>query len=166
MGVFEWFKEAVPQSLEVKQVYGVLFDEYGRTLVRTEVINGKKYGCLAGGKPEIGDDGMDGTLRREAIEEVNTTLKEIYYLGYQTVNEGNGIPVYAQVRMIGLIDKIGPKKPDPDGGKIYDRILTTPERAIEILSWGEEGKKMIRDATELAKIKFNFKEIKTDEEFV
>lgn len=164
MGAFKWFKEDVPEGLQIKQVYGVLFDEYGRTLVRREMIDGKKYGCLAGGKPEVFDDGMEGTLRRETIEEVNTTLKEIFYLGYQTVNEGNGIPVYAQVRMIGLIDKIGPKKPDPDNGKIYDRILTTPEKAIEILNWGEEGTKMIRDATELAKIKFNFNEIKTDEE--
>ena len=166
MGVFQWFREEVPEGLKVKQVYGVLFDEYGRTLVRIEDIEGKKYGGLAGGKPEAFDKDMEDTLRREAIEEVNTTLKEIFYLGYQTVNEGNGIPVYAQVRMIALIDKIGTKLPDPDNGKTYDRILTTPENAIKILDWGEEGAKMIRDACSMAKEKFSFKDGNTKEENV
>lgn len=166
MGVFEWFNKAVPQGMQVKQVYGVLFDDEGRTLIRIESFGDKKVGGLAGGKPEKEDQSMEDTLRRESIEEVNTTLKEIYYLGHQKVNEGNGIPIYAQVRMIALIDKIGPAQPDPDNGKTYERILTTPENAIKILNWDESGAQMIRDAEKLAKLKFKFKKINKNEKYI
>lgn len=167
MGVFEWFNlKPVPEGMQIKQVYGVLFDDEGRTLIRIESFGDKKVGGLAGGKPEKTDKDIEDTLRRESIEEVNTTLKEIHYLGYQQVDEGNGMPVYAQIRMIALIDKIGPLQPDPDNGKTYDRILTTPENAIKLLNWSKAGGQMIRDAEHLAKIKFNFKKINKNEKYV
>lgn len=53
-----------------------------------------------------------------------------------------------------MIDKIADKKPDPDNGMIYDRILTTPDKAIELLNWGECGEKQIKRAFKLAKEKF------------
>ena len=46
----------------------------------------------------------------------------------------------AQVRMTAIIDTIGEVKPDPDNGKTYERLLTTPSRVIELLGWGEVGK--------------------------
>lgn len=166
MGVFEWFCGPVPEGMEIKQVYGVLFNKDGRTLIREEVCEDKKVYGLAGGKPEKIDKDMFDTLRRESIEEVNTTLSEIYYLGYQTVNEGNGVPVYAQVRMIALIDEIGPIAPDPDNGKTYGRLLTTPKKAIKYLNWSEAGCQMIVDAEKLAKIKFKFKNSNNKDEYV
>ena len=167
MGVFTWFDGPVPKNLKIRQVYGLLFSEDGRLLIRKEKENGKERFSLAGGTPEFFDNGAVETLRRECLEEVNTTLQEdIFVVGYQLVDEGNGKPVYAQLRMTAKIDKIGPKKPDPDGGQIYDRLLTPPERASELLNWGEVGEKMVHRAVEVAKEHFGITKFSEKEEYI
>lgn len=155
MGVFEWHSGEVPENLKIKQVYGILFSTDGRVLLKCEVKQEGKCYSLAGGKPEPFDDGMEGTLRREVLEEVNCTIKEPILVGYQEVNEGNGIPPYAQVRMTAIIDKIGKLQPDPDNGETYERLLTPPQRAIELLNWGKEGRLQIEEAVRV--IKENYK---------
>lgn len=154
MGVFEWHSGEVPENLKIKQVYGILFSTDGRVLLKCEVKQEGKCYSLAGGKPEPFDDGMEGTLRREVLEEVNCTIKEPILVGYQEVNEGNGIPPYAQVRMTAIIDKIGKLQPDPDNGETYERLLTPPQRAIELINWGEEGKNQIEEAAKKIQEKF------------
>lgn len=167
MGVFEWHNGEVPEELEVKQVYGLAFTEDGRMLLRIEDIDGRKFYSLAGGKPEKFDADYEATLRREFSEEVNTELQsEIYIVGYQTVNEPSGIPPYAQMRVAALIKKIGQKQPDPDNGKTYDRILTSPQRAIELLDWGEAGRRMIEQAQKVAKNQLGITEFSEKEEYV
>lgn len=166
MGYFSWHDESPPESEKIRQVYGIIFTRDGRVLLR--VVNekdGSRTFSLAGGKPESYDNGVEGTLRREIIEEVNTTIEKPFYVGYQAYNEEGEDPII-QVRMTGLITKIGEKKPDTDGGEIYDRLLTSPERAIELLNWGEVGYKQVMRAKEIAKEKLEIKEFSQKEEYV
>ena len=69
-----------------------------------------------------------------------------------------GNPPYAQVRMVAMIDEIKEPTLDPDTGKIYGRILTDPNKAIEKLSWGKIGKLLIEEAVRLAEVNFGIKE--------
>lgn len=49
----EWFDGEVPSGLSVRQVYGVIFTEDGRMLLKVDLKpNGKKVYSLAGGTPE------------------------------------------------------------------------------------------------------------------
>lgn len=154
MGVFTWHNGEVPKNLKIKQVYGILFSEDGRTLLRHVENEKENYFSLAGGRPEVYDNGIEGTLRREVLEEVNCTIKEPILIGYQEVNEGNNVPLYAQVRMAAIIDKVGKLQPDPDNGETYKRLLTSPKRAIELINWGEEGKNQIEEAAKKIQEKF------------
>jgi len=160
--ILRWLKDEVPSDLTTRQVYGVIFTRDGRVLLKLE---DGKY-SLAGGTPEDFDEDRVATLKRELVEEVNTTIEEPIMLGYQYVDEENGKPPYAQVRMVALIDKIGEIMPDPDNGKVYQRILVTPSRAIDLLKWGEIGERLINDATLLAKEKLGITIYLDKEEFI
>ena len=155
----EWFYEQVPNGIEIHQVYAVVFTNEGQILLKTNTMNdGSIDFNLAGGTPEEYDKDLISTLRRDYLEAVNTTLKDpIYYLGYQLVDEENGIKPYAQVRMTAIIDSIGESKPDPDKGITYGRILVSPKDAIKLLGWGTIGEKIITKAVEVAKKKFSLK---------
>ena len=86
------------------------------------------------------DKSIEDTLKRELIEEANITLKNIHLLGYQLVEEDNGVKPYAQVRMIAQIDKIFENRADLDNGKLYERVFKTPKETINLLNWGDVGK--------------------------
>ena len=162
-----WYSGNPPDNIKIQQVYGVAFDNHGRILVRIDKTTGKNDYNLAGGKPEVYDKTMIDTLRREFIEEVNTTLTDqIKLIGYQTVEYDNNLPMYAQVRMACVIKNVGIKKPDPDNGKTYDRILCSPSKAINLLSWGDIGEKLITEATEIMKTHFGIIYDGSDEEYV
>ena len=153
-----WHYGEPPKDMKVRQVYAVAFDESGRLLLKLDHINGKDYYGMFGGTPENFDKDRIDTLKREFWEEANTTLKEpIYLVGYQEIEGDKDLPNYAQLRMVAMLDKIGEKLPDPDNGRTFDRILTTPERAIELLGWGESGEKQIREAYRIAQEKFGVK---------
>lgn len=68
--------------------------------------------------------------------------------------------------MVALIKEIGEKLPDPDNGEIYERLLTTPEKAIDYINWGEVGKKQILEAKRLAQEKLGLSEFSDVEEYV
>lgn len=162
-----WFNGEVPNSLETHQVYGLVFTTDGRMLLKVEEEHGKKFFAPAGGTPENFDTDRIATLRREMIEEVNTTLKDkIVMVGYQKIEGDNGKPPYAQVRMTAIIDKIGPVQPDPDNGKTYERLLTSPERAIQLMNWGEVGKAQIEEAVRLARQELGLTTFSDVEEYV
>lgn len=151
----QWFEQEVPEGIKVTQVYAVVFNSECEILLKVGDKKGDKLCFLAGGTPESFDKDRVATLKREYIEEMNTTLKDpVYYLGYQLVDEENGKPPYAQIRMTAMIDNVGEKKPDPDTGLTYDRIFAEPEKAIKLLNWGEIGERIIRKAVEIAKEKF------------
>lgn len=162
MAIYKWFEEKVPKDLEVKQVYGIAFDLSGRIFLH---IDNGTY-TMTGGKPESIDKSMEDTLRREFLEEVNITIKDIYYLGYQYVDEENGIKPYAQVRMCALIDKVYEKRPDIDNGKLYERVLLSPDNTKKYLNWGECGNMQIDAAVIVAKDKYNIEYINKGEEII
>lgn len=150
-----WHETPVPRDLMVRQVYAVAFNKEGKVLLKVEEHKGKNYYSLAGGTPESFDNDLESTLRREYVEEVNTTLKDkIYYLGYQEVEGDKGLPAYAQVRTVALIDKIGAPSPDPDNGKIYKRVLVSPENAAKLLNWGTIGDRIMQKAARIVKTEF------------
>ncbi len=155
MAIFSWMDGSVTDNVRITQVYGILFTRDARILL---LKDGNKY-SFAGGKPEKEDNGIKETLRRELIEEVNVTIGEPYMVGYQLVDEENGIPPYAQVRMTALIENIGEKKPDPATGKTYDRMLVPYYKGAELLGWGEIGAKQIESAFLVAKERFGFNQI-------
>lgn len=164
MGVFTWFNCDVPEGMETTQVWGVCFTKDGRIMLKYEYVNGKRVYSLPGGTPEVYDKDRVATLRREFVEEANTTLEDdVYLVGHQVVNIGDGTPPFAQVRMTALIKEIGEKLPDPDTGETFGRLLTTPERAIELLNYGKEGEKMIIQAMKVAKDKLKIKTVLDEE---
>lgn len=160
MTKFKWINNNVPNNLKVRQVYGVVFSDDGRVLLR---IEDSKY-KLTGGKPEE-NESYEETLKREYIEELNVELVECYYLGYLLVEDNN--EKYAQVRMIAKIKNINYKRPDTDNGKVYDRRLVTFDKVKGYLNYQDEaGNLMIDDAINIASKKYKFLKIKSYEEFV
>ena len=73
--ILTWHNDKVPDGIKITQVYGLLFVKDGRMLLRIE----DGFHSLAGGKPELGED-ISATLRREVIEEVNTTIYIILFI--------------------------------------------------------------------------------------
>lgn len=145
---FTWFKSPVPEDLEVRQVYGVVFSNDGRILLRIE--DGKYK--LTGGRPENGESFQE-TLRREYLEELNVELMDVHYLGYLLIQD-NG-EKYAQVRMIARIKDIGESHIDPDRGKMYERKLVAIDSVKDYLNYADEaGNRMLDDAIFMAKEKY------------
>ena len=162
-----WVADPVPAPMKITQVYCVMFDRLGRVLLRVihSPDGGVRY-SLAGGHPEPSDSGMEATCRRELLEEVNTEIETPAYLGYQLVDEEDGTPPYAQVRMAALIKNIGIKRPDPDNGRTYDRLLTSPEKAAFLLNWGDVGLHQILAAKQAIYPLYNLPEPSSTEEWV
>ena len=82
------------------------------------------------------------------------------------MDEEDGTPPYAQVRMAALINKIGKKRPDPDNGKTYDRLLVPPEKAAFLLNWGDVGHQQILAAKQTIYSLYNITECTLYEESV
>lgn len=161
-----WHEEQVPEGMKVKQVYGLLFTKDGRFLVRIEDTAKGKFHTLSGGTPEEFDVDFEATLRRELLEEINTTIEKPIYVGYQAIDLCDGTPVFAQVRMVAIIDNIGPKQPDPDNGKTYDRFLTTYQKAIDIIGWGDVLKQQVETAAKIAHEKLAIEFVSDKEEYI
>ena len=165
-GPFTWHNGQVPEGLRIQQVYGILFDKFGRILLRTDGLDDYTKFTFAGGKTEDFDKDMVDTLTREVKEEVNTTIKNPIIIGYQEVDEGNGTPIYAQVRMVAMIDNIGPAQPDPDNGRTYRRLLTAPQKAKALIDWGKIGDEVIDQAVKLAGEHYGITTHLTQDEYV
>ena len=166
MARFEWVGERVPEGMRITQVYGIILDREGRVMLRLEKTAGGIRYSLGGGRPEPFDDGIEATCRRELLEEVNTEIETPVYIGYQLVDEEDGTPPYAQVRMAALIKRIGEKKPDPDNGETYDRYMVSPERAAELLNWGDVGYEQVMKAKEVVYRQYGITGGSSKEEYV
>lgn len=138
---------AVPPGIAVKQVHGLIFTRDGRLLLRRD---GEHY-SLAGGKPEPDDGGLEGTLRKELLEEVNIEIEPPVLIGYQLVDEQNGSHPYAQVRMAAFLKNVGPSRPDPATGRTYERLWVPPSRAVSLLDWGQVREQQIQSAVEIVR---------------
>lgn len=151
MSKYTWIRSSVPKKLEVRQVYGVVFSDTGKVLLRFD--NGKYK--LTGGHPDKNDQSFEDTLKREFIEELDVEIKDIHYLGYLLVEENH--EKYAQVRMIAKIKKIGPIRPDLDNGILYQRYFAYQNNVKSYLNYSDlAGNKMIDDALKLANEYFCF----------
>ena len=150
MAEYTWFTGPVPEDLPVRQVYAVVFDGDGKTLLR---IDGGRY-KLSGGRPESGET-YEETLTREYLEELNTELTDIHYLGYLLVEDGAAR--FAQVRMIAKIVRIGESRVDPSSGKVYGRELVPADRLKEYVAYPDEaGNRMLEEALKTARgLKWN-----------
>jgi 8-oxo-dGTP diphosphatase len=140
MTKFSWVVGDAPSGTRISQVYGFLFADDGRILLRAE---GGKY-SLPGGRPEVFDVDHASVLRREAKEEVNAEIGDAILIGFQQVEEEDGTAPYAQLRMVARIDALGARQPDPDTGRTYGRVLATWSRCAELLSWGDVGERQVK----------------------
>ena len=166
MARYEWVPEQVPDGMKITQVYCIMIYRQGRVMLRVEKgQEGIRY-SLAGGRPERSDDGIEATCRREVLEEVNTEIDTPVYIGYQRVDEENGMPAYAQVRMAALIRFIGEKRPDPDNGETYDRYMTAPENAANLLNWGGVGYEQVLAAKKVVYSQYDIATAGEAEEWV
>ena len=166
MAIFTWHNGTVPENMEIRQVYGLIFSRDGRILLRVENVNGALKYSLGGGHPEIYDKGIEWTLKRELLEEINITITEPLIVGYQEVDDENQSPSYAQVRMTALIDSVGAVRPDLDNKKIYARLLVSPIRANDFLKWGEVGLAQISMAMDIASKVFGIRTFSDKEEYI
>lgn len=161
-----WHKGQVPEGMKVKQVYGLLFTRDGRFLVRIENKPKGKFYTLAGGTPENFDKNFEATLRRELVEEVNTTIKNPILVGYQKIDMQDGSAPFAQLRMVAVIDKIGEKLPDPDNGETYDRLLTPYKKAIDLIGWGDVLKDQVEEAAKIAHEQLGVEFLNDQDEYI
>ena len=145
-----WHEVPVPPGLVITQVYGYLVcPRTGRVLVQDDqgAFN------LPGGKPEPADTDLAATLVREAFEESQVRVGAMAYLGYQEVRRPGRVP-YAQVRMAGVIEDFAPRAPDPDGGRIYRRLMTSLGTTPSVLGWGLAGVLQSRAAARVARLEW------------
>lgn len=166
MAKYVWLSDPVPEEMEIRQVYGIIFDRKGRIMLQ---VDHHKNGCpfsLPGGRPEPSDLGIEDTCRRELLEEMNTMIEPPVYIGFQRVDEENGTPEYAQVRLAAIIRFLGKPKPDPDNGRIYLRLWVSPEKAVQLLDWGDVGKKQIMQAKEMIYKRYSISGAEDCEEWV
>lgn len=70
------------------------------------------------------------------------------------------------MHVVAIIKKIGVCLPDPDNGKTYGRLLTTPNRTVELLNWKETGKLQVEEALRLAKEQLKLNNFNDKEEYV
>jgi 8-oxo-dGTP diphosphatase len=131
MQTVSWIEAEVPVQLQVRQVYGFIFDMDGRILVQDD----ERRHNLPGGKPSEGE-GFVETLTREAIEESQAIFKWTNYLGYQRVQ---GDEEFAQVRYAALLDHLLPAAKDPASGRQYGRFWVPPMSVNALLGWGDSG---------------------------
>jgi 8-oxo-dGTP diphosphatase len=126
-----WIEADVPAYLQIRQVYGFIFDLYGRILVQED--DGRHN--LPGGKPSEGENFIE-TLTREVLEESQVIFGWTNYLGYQHIMSDEEI---AQVRYAALLDRLLPAAPDPVTGRQYGRLWVPPMAVNALLGWGESG---------------------------
>jgi len=141
----EWIEQwPPPEGVEIRQVYGIVFDRSGRVVVQDDQ---GRYN-LPGGTPDPGDFGMLATLARECFEESQITLEAAEPVGYQQVTEDD--ETYIQVRFAALLQGTCPRQADPCTGRSYERLLASPKDAPGLLGWGERGDRQFAAAAAAA----------------
>lgn len=127
-----------PGDLTVRQSWVWAFAPDGRVLVLLDPDTGAA--CLPGGTPEPEDAGdPTATAVRETREEAAAEFAGIRYLGYLSDPDDP----CARVRYAAVLTCLGPAPVDPAIGRIYVRILATPEQALELFDWGPSAARQL-----------------------
>ncbi|MFW5421008.1 NUDIX hydrolase [Nocardiopsis sp. CNT-189] len=144
--VYLWHGAArPPEGMQVRQVYGYIFDALGRAVLLCD--DGRWN--LPGGTPEPGDADRVSTLLREVWEEVQVEIADPVYLGFQEVRRAGSEP-YAQLRMAARLTRLGPRAADPDKGRVHVRRLSPLPEAMELLGWGAAAEAQAKAAARIA----------------
>jgi|SRR3989344_2164436 len=134
----EWIETDNLSGLEnVKQVYGVLFNDLGEVLIVNTVGNWQ----LPGGKPEHNESLLD-TLVRECIEEADAEIEGVIPLGYQYVKQIDDLKEYpkiCQIRFAAKIKKLNEPTIDPATDKIPERKFINVDDFLDYCPWGKIG---------------------------
>jgi ADP-ribose pyrophosphatase YjhB (NUDIX family) len=147
---FTWLGEIEIDSVSpVTQAYGFCYDDDGKLLVVDIHLDGRFQ--VPGGTVEAGETTID-TLQREIIEEANTTIYDIQYLGMQKVENDQDDEIIYQSRYFARIREIGEPKPDPDKGYVLPRKLIDPREYTKVSHWGPIGAELIRLSMEKFRI--------------
>ena len=142
---FTWRETPVPDGIPVTQVYVWALDpDDGRVLIQDRGAQHASRHNLPGGRPEP-EDGGDPlrTAAREAMEEspIHIDRERAVYLGHQLVEGDPARPEpHAQLRYAVPIAGYETVGPDPDNGRIHRRLMTSLDRAPELLNWGDHGR--------------------------
>ncbi len=143
-----WFDKTDFSNLKnVKQVYGILFNNQGKILIINTVGNWQ----VPGGKPEKGES-FEETLIRESFEEADAEIEHIYPLGYQLVSEiKNGVQgeEFCQLRFFARIKSLKDPTKDPATGKIPERKFINPKEFLDYCPWGNIAKYVVAKAKSL-----------------
>ncbi len=133
------------------QCYGVCFNDKGEILVQRK--DKDHDWSLPGGTVEEGETAEE-TLRREFVEEVDVTLKNIKLLGGQKVVFVNGENIitkkgsnnFYQLRYYCEVDELMPQTPDPDHGTLRERKFVAQETINDVVDWKETGEVIFSQA--------------------
>ena len=141
MTTYKWIRtNLITSYTPITQAYGICFDSRGRILICRKPAG---EWSLPGGTPEERET-LTETLKRELMEEVQVTVKNIKTLGIQEIDES-----YYQARFVADIVEMLPPSIDPDTKLQYDRKLVYPDEVEKYVLWGERGKVMFEQAVEL-----------------
>jgi 8-oxo-dGTP pyrophosphatase MutT (NUDIX family) len=143
---FTWLPEVDLESIKpITQCYGFCYNDEGKLLVIETSIPGRWQ--VPGGTVEKGET-FEETLRREIIEEANTTIKNIHYLGAQSVENDKNDEIIYQLRFAAMIDELREREPDPDKGIILERKFINPLTYNKLADWGHIGDELVRFSME------------------
>lgn len=138
----EWFEDIDFLKIKnIKQVYGILFNEEGRFLIINTVGNWQ----LPGGKLEKGETWKEAAIR-ESLEEADVEIGELVPLGFQKVSEvknSKELAPFYQIRFVANIKKLNESSIDPATGKIPERKFIKSEEFLKYCPWGEISQHII-----------------------
>ena len=173
---YKLYLDKYPQNGKFNRVHAILLSNVGRVLLRYK--NGEPR--ITGGRINDGEQGLEETLKREVLEELNCEIDRCDYLGYIVVDkkeyydsigvdvEDNDGDMY-WARMVARVSKILPPEPDldRDGNWVYGRVLAPREIAREEMTkveiFGMNNGKLLDAAYKIAHEKEYFTELPSQE---
>ena len=127
-----WFDPPFrPEPPDCNQAYGICFTAEGRIVL---VRDRPDYWNLPGGGVEAGET-LEGTLRREVLEEACADVVACAYIGCQRVDDlehPDGPLRYYQARFWARVELL----PWTPRHEIVERRLVTPDDFLSTLKWG------------------------------
>lgn len=144
-----WMKTSSLNEFQpITQVYGICFNQHDEILICRKNVDSEWQ--LPGGKP-LHNEAIEVMLKREFLEEVQISIKNIQIVGVQKVifpdnpNNSEGEEFY-QLRMICEVSKILPQQTDPSTGIILERKFIPYHQINNYILWGNIGEKIFNDA--------------------